>query len=122
LETAVQTAREPGQTEIIVTSLAALGNAYLDGGDVPKALAQYEESLELAHENQEFTVRLLGIEGKALSQIGNFHFAAKSYRKSRKLAEAIGHQPPLVDSLVQLGFLEVKTGKPMKAIKKLGIG
>lgn len=119
LETAVQTARQQGQSEVIAAVLAALGNALLDGGDAPKALTQFEEAIDLAQENPELAARLLGMKGKALTKIGNYHFAAKAYRDSHKLAETIEHQPLIIDSSVQLGLLEVETGKPMKAIKKL---
>ncbi|MEJ2749273.1 MAG: tetratricopeptide repeat protein, partial [Anaerolineae bacterium] len=119
LETAVQNARDKEQPEALITALAELGSAYLADGDAPKALTQFEEAIDLAEEMPELAARLLGMKGKALTKIGNYHFAANAYRKSRKLAETIDHQPLLIDSLVQLGLLEVETGKPMKAIKKL---
>lgn len=49
LEDKVNSAREEDDANIFIASLIELGQAYLDTGDTPKALTQYEEGISFAN-------------------------------------------------------------------------
>ena len=84
LETAVAQARQTGNTTAILTALTQLGNSYLASGNIPKALTQFEEGLELAQaaEERELEGRMWGYRGICLMQLGNTHFAQIALYKS----------------------------------------
>jgi tetratricopeptide (TPR) repeat protein len=121
LEKVVAKARQAKDQTVILESLTDLGIAYLDSGDAPKALTQFNEALTLAQamENLEKEAHILGLKGLGLKQIGNYQFALQSFRKSNKLAEKIDHHLLVCDSLTQIGILQSEIGDNLKAISSL---
>jgi len=121
LETAVDQARTKNEPDSLILALIELGLAYLDSGNVPKALTQYEKALTLAKENNEevLEARLWGYKGICLTRLGNSHFAQIAFYKSYKMAKALHHTPLLIDALTQIGSLQLETGQKAKAISRL---
>ena len=121
LETAVDRARARSDPRFLIDALIQLGQAHLDSGNVPKALTQYEEALELAQELKEelLEARLWGYKGICLVRLGNFHFAQIALYKSHNMAKALNHAPLLIDALTQLGNLQLEMGQGARAISRL---
>ena len=105
LETAVSDARSQSDQIALIDALIQLGQAYLDSGNVPKALTQYEEALSLAQEIKDelLEARLWGYKGICLMRLGNSHFAQIALYKSHNMAKALDHTPLVVDAQTQLG-------------------
>ncbi len=120
LEKKVNTSREEDDADIFVLSLVELGQAYLEIGDTPRALTQYEEGIKFCQQtgNELAEARFWGYKGICLMRLGNSDFAQVSFYKSLKMARAIDHKSLIVDALTQLGGLLLDTGKPEKAISK----
>jgi tetratricopeptide (TPR) repeat protein len=87
-------ARQKEDAAALNSALIQLGQAYLDAGDVPKALTQFEEGLALAQSRQdeEFEARFWGYKGICLVRLGNTHFAQIALFKSHNMAKALGHK------------------------------
>lgn len=121
METAVAHARAQTNPVALIEALIALGQAYLDGGNVPKALTQFEEALALAQAENEalLEARLWGYKGICLLRLGNTHFAQIALYKSYGMAKSLNHAPLMVDALTQLGMLQLDANEPTKAISKL---
>lgn len=120
LEERVNGLRADGNTEALLEALLALGKAYMDEDNTPKALMQFEEGLELStvSADKESQARFWGYKGMALTHLGNTHFAQIALYKSHNLAKEIGHPVLLVDALMQLGLLQQEMGKGTKALAK----
>lgn len=121
LVTAVTQARSDEQAEKLIHALIQLGQAYMQSGDVPKGLTQFEEALALAQQGDDkfLEARLWGYKGMALARLGNSHFAQIALYKSQKMASALGRQSLVIDALTQLGRLQLESGQETKAIAKL---
>ena len=77
LETAVAQARSQEDPAVLSDALIELARVYMDSGNVPKALTQYEEGLALAQSAGDgvLEARFWGYKGICLTRLGNFHFA-----------------------------------------------
>ncbi|HSM56954.1 MAG TPA: tetratricopeptide repeat protein [Candidatus Sulfomarinibacteraceae bacterium] len=123
LETALEQARAADDAQKAAETLLALGKAYLESGNVPRALTQFEEGIELAEALPddaavEWAAQFWGYKGICLGRLGNSHFAQIALYKAHNLAKEAGHKPLLVDTLLQLGSLLASSGKPEKAVNK----
>ncbi|KAA3647345.1 MAG: hypothetical protein DWQ07_07540 [Chloroflexi bacterium] len=121
LESTLEHARQGEDQQEITVSLTKLGQYYLNNGDAPKGLTQFEEAIELLEDgnNQEGLARLWGLKGMALQTIGNFDQAMAAFRKSNRFARDIENQTLICDSLIRIGMLQAETGELTKAISKL---
>ena len=121
LETAIATAREKEDPIGLISALTVLGQAHLGTDNIPKALTQFEEGLELAQAANDklWQGRMWGYRGICLLRLGNSHFAQISLYKSYNLAKEMDDKPLLIDALTQLGALQIETGNSSKAIAKL---
>ena len=121
LETAVATVREKEDVIELINALTQLGQAQLAAGNVPKALTQFEEGLELAQSAGDKLLegRLWGYRGICLMRLGNSHFAQIALYKSHNLAKELDNKPLLIDALIQMGTLQMDSGQSAKAISKL---
>jgi tetratricopeptide (TPR) repeat protein len=102
-------------------TLTKLGTLFLALREAPKALTQFEEAISLAkaQDDEVNEARLYGVKGIALKQIGNDKQALQAFKKSRQIAERIGHRPITMDAETQIGKLEFEMGEPEKGIKNL---
>lgn len=121
LDARVAAARSAADEGALLPALVDLGQAYLQAGNVPKALTQFEEGLALAQSagSALWEGRLWGYRGICLLRLGNSHFAQIALYKSHNIARELGDKPLLIDALTQLGLLQVDSGNPTKAIAKL---
>lgn len=96
--------------------------AYLEAGDAPKALTQFDEGLKVAQEqeNKEAEAQFLGLAGLAIKQIGNYRLALQKFRKSNRIARKIDHHILVCDSYIQIALLLSEEGEDTKAISQLG--
>lgn len=123
LESYAETTR-PQATQIPaphLSALATLGQAYLETSNVPKALTQFEEGLELAqslhlHADE---ARFWGLKGMALRGLGNAHFAQRALFRSLALAKETSQTALVIDTLIQIGQLQAETGQQARAISHL---
>ena len=117
----VEKARAQGYTEELLSRLIELGRYYLDQGDAPKALTQFEEGLKVCEtaSHELYRSRLFGLQGMALRDLGNFDFALKAFRKSLRAAKAINHQILQCDALTHIASITLEKGKSTEAIGKL---
>jgi|GEM_PF-1846799 len=120
LERRTGRARTAGDLATLEGALFELGRAYLNSGNVPKGLTQFEEGLEVSAEtgNRQAQARFWGYKGIALTQLGNTHFAQIALQKARKLAQEVDDLPLLADCLIHLGQLQAAAGKTSRAIAK----
>lgn len=121
LETALESARRKGDPRALLPALAKLGQAYLQIGEAPKALTQFDEGFTISRElqDEEAGARFLGFRGLALKQIGNFDLALRVFRQSNRLATKIGHDLLVCDSHIQAAMLLTEKGMSTKAISQL---
>ncbi len=119
-EATVAAARTQPDPTALIHSLIHLGQAYLDSGNVPKGLTQFEEALALAQsiKDELLEARLWGYKGICLMRLGNSHFAQIALYKSQNMAKALNHIPLLIDALTQLGNLQLEMGETTKAISR----
>ncbi len=120
LESKMDTIRAEGDADTRVTALFELGQTYLDTGDTPKALTQFEEGIQFCQQTGDelSEARFWGYKGICLLRLGNSHFAQIAFYKSLKMARALDHKSLIIDALSQLGGLLLDTGQPEKAIAK----
>ena len=87
-------ARQGENTVQIISSLRKLGQLYLERGDAPQALTQFNEALKLVADTEDHIAhaQVLGFRGLALKMIGNFSLALQSFRKSNAVAKSIGQR------------------------------
>lgn len=99
-------------------ALTALGQTYLESGNIPKALTQFEEGLEMAQAQADLAseARFWGFKGMALRRLGNSHFAQRAFFRSLKLARETQQTALEIDTLIQIGELQVETGQATRAI------
>ena len=121
METAVDRARKDENPAAIINALTQLGQAHMAADNVPKALTQFEEGLELAQAAGDKLLEglLWGYRGICLMRLGNSHFAQIALYKSHNLAKELDNKPLLIDALTQLGTLQLDSGQSTKAISKL---
>ncbi|MFO7682233.1 MAG: tetratricopeptide repeat protein [Chloroflexota bacterium] len=120
LETRVEDARAQNNVDTLIAGLFELGQAYLDTGDTPKALTQFEEGIQFCHKSGDelSEARFWGFKGICLVRLGNAHFAQIAFYKSLKMARALDYKSLIVDALTQIGSLLLDTDQPEKAISK----
>lgn len=103
--------------------LAAIdhGNAFLQSGDAPKALTQFEEALKILAEKPDkmMEARVLGLKGGALRQIGNPKQALQAFNKALNISEKIDFDLGCIDSLTQIGKLHLESEELGKGLKNL---
>ena len=94
---------------------------YLEAGNAPKALTQFEEGLELAQRTGDSVAeaRLWGFKGMALVKLGNFSFAQRALFRSLNLAEETEQTALIIDTLMRIAELHAVTGQQAKAISRL---
>lgn len=122
LRTAITEAQTQGDTKTIVSLLKQLGQAYMEVGDAPQALTEFNEAIKLvfnSEDDKEIFAQLLGFRGLALKLIGNYSLAVQSFRKSNALALEIKHSALSCDSLIHLAALHSEMGKVDDAIAVL---
>lgn len=122
LRQAIAAAQEKGQTKTAVALLKKLGQAYLEAGDAPQALTEFNEAIKLVSNNsaeKEAFAQLLGLRGLALKLIGNYSLALQAFRKSNDLAREINHPALACDALINLASLHAEMGKTDQALTSL---
>ena len=64
--------RERGATPALVSLMKNLGQVYLEEGDAPQALSEFNEAIKLVYESEykEILAQLLGLRGMALKMLG----------------------------------------------------
>ncbi|MBE9524303.1 MAG: tetratricopeptide repeat protein [Chloroflexi bacterium] len=114
--------RENNDTKEMLPGLSKLGLAYLESGDAPKALTQFDEGLKIAleQENNEAEAQFLGLTGLAIKHIGNYSLALQKFRKSNRIARKIDHHILICDSYIQIALLLSENEEHTKAISQLG--
>lgn len=113
-----RTAKEP---RAHIDALIVLGQAYLEAGNTPKALTQFEEALEIAETNEykDVQARLWGFKGMCLLRLGNANFAQRALFRSLNLAQETEQTALIIDTLTRIGDLHANTGQQTKAIARL---
>ncbi|MFW5941384.1 MAG: tetratricopeptide repeat protein [Chloroflexota bacterium] len=117
LETTLAQARATDDAQKVAEALLALGKAFLESGNVPRALTQFEEGIELA-EAPAWAAQFWGYKGLCLRRLGNTHFAQIALYKAHNLAKESGQSALMLDTLLQLGSLQASIGQPEKAVNK----
>ncbi|MEZ4633603.1 MAG: tetratricopeptide repeat protein [Caldilineaceae bacterium] len=104
-----------------IDALTALGQAYLETGNTPKALTQFEEALDVAEAADDSTAqaRLWGFKGMCLLRLGNANFAQRALFRALNLAKETNQTALIIDTLIRIGDLHAKTGQQTKAISRL---
>jgi tetratricopeptide (TPR) repeat protein len=117
----LESTRNLEEINLLLPVFSKLGQAYLEGGDAPKALTQFDEGLEVSKGcgDKKAEAQFLGLRGLALRQIGNFSQAMQQFNKSNRLASDIEEPLMECDSLVQIGMLLSDRGEITKSIAKL---
>jgi tetratricopeptide (TPR) repeat protein len=121
LKNAIADARKQGDTKAVVSLLKQLGQAYMQAGDAPQALTEFNEAIKLVSngEDNETFAQLLGFRGLALKLIGNYSLAMHAFRKSHTLALEIKHPALSCDSLIHIASLHSEMGKLDEAFTAL---
>jgi tetratricopeptide (TPR) repeat protein len=122
LRSAIAEAQTQGDTKTVVSLQKQLGQAYMEAGDAPLALTEFNEAIKLvfkSEDDKEIFAQLLGFRGLALKLIGNYSLAMQAFRKSNALALEIKHSALSCDSLIHLAALHSETGKIDEAIAVL---
>lgn len=122
LRQAIAEAQEKGQTKTALVLLKKLGQAYMDAGDAPQALTEFNEAIKLVSNDsgeKDAFAQLLGLRGLALKLIGNYSLALQAFRKSNDLAREINHPALACDSLINLAALHAEMGKIDQALTVL---
>ncbi len=114
--------RQDNDHKELLPSLSKLGLAYLESGDAPKALTQFDEGLKIAQEqeNKEAEAQFFGFTGLAIKQIGNYSLALQKFRKSNRIARKTDHHILVCDSYIQIALLLSENEEHTKAISQLG--
>ncbi len=114
LRNAIAAAQAQGDLKTTVSLLKKLGQAYLNAGDAPQALTEFNEAIKLVsdrEDSKESFAQLLGFRGLALKLIGNYSLAMHAFRKSNTLAREIKHPALDCDSLIYIASLHSEMGK-----------
>jgi tetratricopeptide (TPR) repeat protein len=121
LQKEVASAREKNDTHNLISLLKKLGLAFIENGDAPQALSEFDEALKLVAtgDDKESFAQFLGLRGLALKLLGNFSLAMQAFRKSNKVAIEIKHPALTVDSLIQIAGLYTDLEKPENALTNL---
>jgi tetratricopeptide (TPR) repeat protein len=121
LRSAIVAAQAQGDPKTVVALQKKLGQAYLDAGDAPQALTEFNEAIKLVStgEEKEVFAQLLGLRGLALKLIGNYSLALHAFRKSHTLALEIQHSALACDALIQVAALQAEMGKHEEALVAL---
>jgi tetratricopeptide (TPR) repeat protein len=122
MRSAIAEAQTQGDTKTIVSLQKQLGQAYMEAGDAPLALTEFNEAIKLvfnSEDDKEIFAQLLGFRGLALKLIGNYSLAMQAFRKSNALALEIKHPSLSCDSLIHLAALHSEMGKIDEAIAVL---
>ncbi|HEY3310549.1 MAG TPA: tetratricopeptide repeat protein [Anaerolineales bacterium] len=112
--------RQPGSPQL-PASLKRLGQAYLDTGDAPAALTEFNEAIKLVGPDgdQESLAQLVGFKGLALKLIGNYSLAMQAFLRSNAIAKKLEHAQLACDSYMQIAMLQAEAGKNTEAIATL---
>ncbi len=121
LEHALEAARTTGDPEALSSAQLALGKSYLQAGNAPRALTQFEDAILVAEAGGrlEEAARLWGYKGIALAQLGNTHLAQRALFRSLNLAREADHKALQSDALAHIGQLMAERGEIEKAIGRL---
>jgi tetratricopeptide (TPR) repeat protein len=121
LKKEVAAAREKNDIKNLLPLLKDLGQAFMEKGDAPQALSEFDEALRIVSkgEDKEAFAHFLGLRGLALKLLGNYSLAMQAFRKSNKLATEINHFALACDSLIQIAALNSDMGKTEDAIAGL---
>lgn len=122
LRNAIAEAQAQGKVKTVVSLLKKLGQAYMNAGDAPQALTEFNEAIKLVsnrEEDKEAFAQLLGFRGLALKLIGNYSLAMHAFRKSNTLAREIKHPALVCDSLIYIASLDSEMGKVDQALVAL---
>jgi tetratricopeptide (TPR) repeat protein len=117
----IAAAQENGDSKAVVSLYKKLGQAYMDAGDAPQALTEFNEAIKLVFngDEKEAFAQLLGLRGLALKSIGNYSLALQAFRKSHALALEINHPALSCDALIHAGTLHSEMGKAEEAVAAL---
>jgi tetratricopeptide (TPR) repeat protein len=118
LQKETNAAREKNDTKNLILLLRKLGQTYIDHGDAPQALSEFDEALKIVSkgDDKEIFAQFLGLRGLALKMLGNYSLAMQAFRKSNHLAVEIKHPALSCDSFIQLAGLHSEIGKPEDAM------
>jgi tetratricopeptide (TPR) repeat protein len=113
LKKEIEIARGQENESALVGLYRKLGQAYMDDGDAPQALTEFNEALKIVSkgEDKESFAQILGLRGLALKMIGNYSLAMQAFRKSNSLAVEINHPTLACDSFIQIAILHSEMGK-----------
>ncbi|MEI7849102.1 MAG: hypothetical protein WCK35_25105 [Chloroflexota bacterium] len=117
----IAAAQENGDSKAVVALYKKLGQAYMDAGDAPQALTEFNEAIKLVFngDEKEAFAQLLGLRGLALKSIGNYSLALQAFRKSHVLALEIKHPALACDALIHAAVLHSEMGKVTEAVEAL---
>lgn len=122
LRKSIAEALEKNQTNTAVALLKKLGQAYMEAGDAPQALTEFNEAIKLVSKDEnekESYSQLLGLRGLALKLIGNYSQALQAFRKSYSLALEVNRYALSCDALINTAALHSEMGKPDQALAAL---
>jgi tetratricopeptide (TPR) repeat protein len=121
LENELASANATGDTAARIAAFLQLGKGYLQAGNAPKSLTQFEDAITLAEANglHEENARLWGYKGIALAQLGNMHLAQRALFHSLNAAKEIDHKALQSDALGHIGQMMAERGDVEKAIGRL---
>lgn len=121
IRNSIAAAQENGDSKAVVSLYKKLGQAYMDAGDAPQALTEFNEAIKLVFngDEKEAFAQLLGLRGLALKSIGNYSLALQAFRKSHVLALEIKHPALACDALIHAATLHSEMGKVDEAVEAL---
>src|SRR3970040_1233482 len=113
LQSAIEAARQEKASSQLWLLQRKLGQHFLEQGDAPKALTEFNEALKTVSkgDDKESLAQLLGFRGIALKEIGNFSLALQAIRKSHATAKEIRHDALTCDALIQMAILKSDMGR-----------
>ena len=122
LQSAIEAARQEKDSSQLWMLQRKLGQHFLEQGDAPKALTEFNEALKIVSkgDDKESLAQLLGFRGIALKEIGNFSLALQAFRKSHATAKEIKHDALTCDALIQIAMIKSDMGRATEALSDLG--
>jgi tetratricopeptide (TPR) repeat protein len=109
---AVRRFEELGDNHNVVSSLAAVGMAYVDMCSFDDALTVFEraERMVMQLDDQELKLRVIGNMSLAYSNMKDFASARRLMQRTLSLAQALGKQDLVLRSTANLGHIELEHG------------
>lgn len=116
--------QESGRERWAVSAEVAIGWAYLQSGDVRRAVAELEETLGLARElgDRAALAEALDRLGSAYQASDDFASAQRCYREALEHALAEGRPSDIAHTQVNLGWLLLRQGNLVAAENHLALG